>query len=67
MKSYGLDTETPLGRLGCIATNEEVIEASSFEDVIDFLTKKKYRSCIFWLFNMRFDVEHILKMSQGEQ
>jgi DNA polymerase elongation subunit (family B) len=61
MKTYGLDTETPMGRLGCIATNEEVTEATTFNEVVSFLTKKKYRSSIFWTFNLQFDVEHILK------
>jgi hypothetical protein len=60
---YGLDTETPLGCLGCIATNTEVIEPSSFEEVLTFLTQHKYRGAIMWLFNMRYDVEHILKMT----
>jgi DNA polymerase elongation subunit (family B) len=61
MKTYGLDTETPLGKLGCIATNEEVIEATTFEEVVSFLSKKKHRSSVFWTFNLQFDVEHILK------
>jgi DNA polymerase elongation subunit (family B) len=67
MKTYALDTETPLGRLGCIATNEEVIEATTFEDVIAFLTKKKHRSSIFWTFNLQFDVEHLLKTSNDKK
>jgi hypothetical protein len=67
MKTYGLDTETPLGKLGCIATNEEVVEATTFEEVITFLTKKKHRSAIFWTFNLQFDVEHLLKTSNDKQ
>jgi hypothetical protein len=63
MKQYGLDTETPMGKLGCIATNEEVIEATAFNEVVTFLTKKKHRASIFWTFNLQFDIEHILKSS----
>jgi hypothetical protein len=62
-KMYGLDSETPMGKLRCLATNEEVIEPSSFGDVVDFLCQHKYRGAIMWLFNMRYDVEHILKMT----
>jgi DNA polymerase elongation subunit (family B) len=67
MKAYGLDTETPLGCLGCIATNEEVVEATTFEEVIAFLTKKKHRGTVFWTFNLQFDVEHLLKTSNDKQ
>jgi hypothetical protein len=63
MRQYGLDTETPMGKLGCIATNEEVIEATEFSEVVTFLTKKKHRASIFWTFNLQFDIEHILKSS----
>ena len=60
-KQFGLDTETPLGKLGCIATNEEAVEAATFEEVMEFLSKHRYQGSIFWLFNHRFDCEHILK------
>ena len=32
-KQFGLDTETPMGELKVIATNEEAIEADTFEDI----------------------------------
>jgi hypothetical protein len=63
---YGLDTETPMGNLGCIATNDECVEASTFEEVMAFLGKHKYQGAIFWLFNAQFDCEHILK-STGDK
>jgi hypothetical protein len=65
-RQYALDTETPLGKLGCIATNEEVIEASSFEEVMDFLGKHRYHGVIFWTFNLQFDIEHILKSTNDK-
>lgn len=60
---YGLDTETPLGNLRVIATNEEAAETATFEGVMEFLGKHKYQGAIFWLFNHRFDCEHILKLT----
>ena len=66
MKGYGLDTETPLGRIKVLATNEEVVEVESFDSILQFLTKKKHRAAIFWTFNLRFDVEHILKASNDK-
>jgi len=65
-KMYGLDTETPMGRLGCIATSEEVVEATTFEEVMDFLGKHRYHGATFWTFNMQFDMEHILKSTNNK-
>jgi hypothetical protein len=65
-KMYGMDTETPLGRLGCIATDKECVEASTFEEVITFLFKKMYYGSIFWTFNLQFDIEHILKSTNDK-
>jgi len=60
-KIYGADTETPLGGLKVIATNKEVIEAETFEEVSDFLLSHTYQGAILFLFNLRFDSEAILK------
>ena len=65
-KMYGLDTETPMGKLGCIATNDEVIEATTFEEVINFLGKHRYHGATFWTFNLQFDIEHILKSTNNK-
>ncbi len=63
MKMFGLDTETPLGRLKVIATDREVREVETFEDVLSFLMQKKYRGAFFFLFNLSYDVNHILKLT----
>jgi len=60
-KQFGLDTETPMGELKVIATNEEAIEADAFDDITTFLSKYHYQGALFWTFNLQFDVEHILK------
>jgi hypothetical protein len=61
MKFYGLDTETLEGKARIIATNEEYQAVNNFSDIIDFLMQKKYRGCIFWTWNLRYDVQAILK------
>jgi hypothetical protein len=60
-KHYGLDTETPMGNIRVIATNEESLEVNTFNDILIFLGKHHYQGAIFWTFNLQFDVEHILK------
>jgi hypothetical protein len=67
MRQFGLDTETPEGVIKVIATNEEVTEVTDFDSILSFLTKKKHRSSVFWTFNLRFDVEHILKASNDRK
>ena len=60
---FGFDTEVPMGNLKVIATNEEALEVDTFQDVLDFLNQGKFRGAIFFLFNLRYDSEVILKMS----
>lgn len=60
-KHYGLDTETPMGNIQVIATNEEALEVDTFNDILLFLGKHHYQGGVFWTFNLQFDVEHILK------
>ena len=67
MKMFGLDTETPLGRLKVIATNEEVKEVETFEDVLSFLMQKKHRGAFFFLFNLSYDTNHILKLTNSRK
>ena len=63
MKMFGFDTETPMGRLKVVATNEEYAEIETFDEVLDFITQRKYRGSFFFLFNLSYDVNHILKLS----
>ena len=55
MKSYfGMDTETPMGNLRVIATNEEAVEVSTFLEIVEFLTQKQYRGSIMFSYNLMF-------------
>ena len=65
-QQYGFDTETPLGKVRVIATDEEAAEVETFNDILRFLSKHRYQSAIFWTFNLQFDIEHILK-STGDK
>ena len=64
-KQFGFDTETPLGNIKVIATNEESVEVDTFTDILFFLDKRRYHSAIFWTFNLQFDAEHILKSTRN--
>ena len=64
-KYFGVDTETPLGNLKVLATNEEAIEVSTFGGIVDFLMQYKYRGSIMYSFNLRFDSEAILKTTDN--
>jgi hypothetical protein len=63
MKMFGLDSETPMGNLRVIATDQEYAEVETFDEVLNFITQRKHTPGIFFLFNLQFDVEHILKLS----
>jgi hypothetical protein len=63
-KYHGFDTETPLGWLKVIATEKEKREIKSFSELLAFLNQKKFRGCIFFTFNLRFDAEHVLKLTK---
>jgi hypothetical protein len=58
---HGIDTETPMGNLRVIATELEYREVSTFLEIVDFLTQKKYRGSIMFSYNLSFDSEAILK------
>ena len=64
-KFYGLDTETPLGRLKVIATNTEAMEVDTFKGILSFLSQRKYQGAVFFTFNLQFDAEHILKLTDN--
>ena len=61
MTSHGFDTETPMGSLRVIATEEEALEVNSFSEVLSFLKQAKFRGAVFFTFNLRFDAEALLK------
>lgn len=61
MANYALDTETLNGFARVVATNEEYRYVNSFQEILEFLLQKKYRSCIIWTWNLRYDVQAILK------
>ena len=64
MKKYrAFDTETPMGWLKVIATEEEAHEITTFAKLLDFLNQGKFRGCIFMTFNLQYDVEHVLKLT----
>ena len=63
-KFHGFDTETPLGWLKVIATEEEKHEIKSFSELLAFLNQDKFRGCVFFTFNLRFDAEHVLKLTK---
>ena len=63
-KYFGADSETPLGWLKVFATNEEAIEIDTFEELLAFLNQGKFRGGIFFTFNLRFDAEHMLKLTK---
>ena len=63
-KYHAFDTETPMGWLKVIATEEEAAEVTSFSELLAFLNQDKFMGCIFFTFNLRFDAEHMLKLTK---
>jgi len=61
MVNYALDTETLNGFARVVATNEEYKEVNSFQEILDFILQKKHRAGIIWTWNLRYDVQAILK------
>ena len=65
-KQYrGLDTETPLGWVKVIATDLQVEEVETFEDIVAFLMQRRYRGVVFFTYNLLFDGEAILKTTNN--
>lgn len=62
MNIGGLDTETPLGNLALICTDDGYIETDNIDDTLEFLlTGKQKQSKIYFTFNLRFDAQSIIK------
>jgi hypothetical protein len=57
----GLDTETINGYARIIATSQEYININSFDEILDFLFDYKYNDSTFMLWNLRYDVQSIIK------
>ena len=66
-KFFGFDTETDdLGRPVVLATNDEYTIVKDFTGCLNFLGKYKYKSAIFWTWNLTFDAEGLLKLALEE-
>lgn len=61
-ENNGLDTETLDGYVKLICDNDGDYKfCSSFMDVINFLTRSKFRGKYNWFYNIKFDFESIIK------
>ena len=67
MKLHGFDTETPMGELKVIATDQKYAEVDTFKDVLQFISQEQYRGSFFFLFNLSYDVNHILKLTNDRK
>lgn len=61
MTFEGLDTETINGYARIVATSKEWIEVNSFDDILTFLLDDKYEDTTFMLWNLKYDVQAIIK------
>ena len=57
----GLDTETINGYARIVATSKEWSEVKSFDDIITFLQNDIYTDRVFMLWNLKYDVQAIIK------
>jgi len=64
---HGFDTETYRGKAVLIASDEEILKSFSFEEVLSFLTKHKYRYTYNFFFNIKYDVGAIMRWLGEEQ
>lgn len=67
MGFFGFDTETLNGFAVVVATDAEFIKVNTFQDILEFLCKCKHRNSILWTWNLRFDIQAILKHLLTEQ
>ena len=59
----GLDTETYHGVVKLICDdNGNYLFPKNFDDLLLFLTRRRFRSNFNWFFNIRFDFESIIKI-----
>ena len=67
-ENMGIDTETYKGYAKLICDNEGNYKfLDSFDDVLQFLTQKRFEQKFNWFFNIRFDFEALIKyLDYGE-
>jgi len=58
---HGFDTETENGYARVLASDDAVIEVKSFQDVLDFLTQRRFTRSLNTFYNLQFDAECLLK------
>jgi len=64
----GLDTETYNGYVRLIADSTgEYKLISSFDNLINYLTNKKFRNSMNWFYNIQFDFDSIIKYLSKEE
>jgi len=61
----GIDTETKKGYARIIADSSQYAEINSIEDVFEFLTNRQKRGKANFFFNLKYDVECMLKWKLG--
>ena len=64
MYKTAIDTETYQGSIKCLCDVEKCIEPGNIEEVLRFLRRKQ--NTIYFCFNLRFDVQSIIKMLPRE-
>ncbi len=58
----GIDTETFDGKVILIAdNNQRYLEPENFSDLLNFLTYRRYKNSFNFFYNLRYDVQAILK------
>jgi hypothetical protein len=64
----GLDTETYHGYVKLICDDEgNYKEIDDFEQIIQFLTRERFRNNFNWFYNIKFDFESIIKYLDKDQ
>lgn len=67
-QNTGLDTETYQGYVKLICDDKgNFKDIENFDDVIDFLTKSRYRNKYNWFYNIQYDFESIIKLLNYDQ
>lgn len=62
MEFSAIDTETLNGVCRVIADTKEYRRTNNFDDIIDFLSQRRFRSKILFSYNMNYDATAIIKM-----
>ena len=67
-QNTGLDTETFEGYVKLICDDKgDYKEINSFDDVLKFLARDKYKGTYNWFYNIQFDFESIIKYLEDWQ